>query len=144
VTRLDATVGGVLVGQGVFSVPLPGDRGGPAPASDDPVGPDATPGCRKTITVQYHRRPMANDPLVTYLDSIDKRLLDYLDEDDELAVVTTRRLRSHISELLAGTMTTAELTAAWPDWFDLVSAFVVIYGSLELEDLEVDSFVGTS
>jgi hypothetical protein len=82
---------------------------------------------------------MANDPLVTYLDSIDKRLLDYLDEDGELSAVATQRLRSHISELLAGTMTTAALTAAWPDWFDLVSAFVVTYGSLELEDLEVES-----
>jgi hypothetical protein len=85
---------------------------------------------------------MANEPLVTYLDSIDKRLLDYLDEDDELSVVSTRRLRSHISELLAGTMTTSTLSAAWPDWFDLVSAFVVTYGSLELEDLEVESGFG--
>jgi hypothetical protein len=82
---------------------------------------------------------MANDPLVTYLESIDKRLLDYLDEDDELSIATIQRLRSHISELLAGTLTTSALTAAWPEWFDLVSAFVITYGSFELEDLEVVS-----
>ena len=85
---------------------------------------------------------MANDPLVTYLESIDKRLLDYLDDDGDLSVVTIQRLRSHISELLAGTLTTTALTEAWPDWFDLVSAFVVTYGSLDLEDLEVESGFG--
>jgi hypothetical protein len=31
-----------------------------------------------------------NDFLVTYLDSIDKRLLEYLDEDDELSLYTGR------------------------------------------------------
>jgi hypothetical protein len=85
---------------------------------------------------------MANDPLVTYLESIDKRLLDYLDDDDELSIATVQRLRPHISELLGGTMTTSALTAAWPEWFDLVSAFVITYGSLELEDLEVESGFG--
>jgi hypothetical protein len=85
---------------------------------------------------------MTNDLLVTYLDSIDKRLLDYLDEDDDLSVVTTQKLRSYTSELLAGTITAPELMVAWRDWFDLVSAFVVTYGSAELEDLEVASGFG--
>ena len=31
-----------------------------------------------------------NDFLVTYLDSIDERLLEYLDEDDELSLYTGR------------------------------------------------------
>jgi hypothetical protein len=79
---------------------------------------------------------MANDLLVTHLGSIDKRLLTYLDDDEDMSLATIDRLRSMTSDLLAGTLTAPELTAQWADWFDLVSAFVVTYGSVELEDLE--------
>lgn len=91
---------------------------------------------------QYHRERMANDLLVRYLESRDKRLLDYLDEDEDLSVATTQRLRSYTSDLLAGTISTAELAASWPDWFDLVSAFAVTYGSVDLEDLEEEAGFG--
>lgn len=86
---------------------------------------------------------MANDLLVRYLESIDKRLLDYLDVDEDLSEATTGRLQSCVSDLLAGAMTTDELRVQWPDWFPLVSAFVVTYGSVELEDLEEESGFGT-
>ena len=33
-----------------------------------------------------------NDFLVTYLDSVDERLLEYLDEDDELKLDAVQRL----------------------------------------------------
>jgi hypothetical protein len=79
---------------------------------------------------------------MTYLDSIDVRLLDHVDEDADLSLATTERLLSYTSDLLAGAMTAAELAAVWPEWFDLVSAFIVIYGSLDLEDLEVESGFG--
>jgi hypothetical protein len=85
---------------------------------------------------------MANDLLVRYLESIDKRLLQYLDEDEDLSVATTERLRSYTSDLLAGTITPTEVLAAWGDWFDLTAAFVTTYGSVELEDLEEESGFG--
>jgi hypothetical protein len=85
---------------------------------------------------------MANDLLVRYLGSIDKRLLEYLDSDEDLSVATTGRLRSCVSDLLAGAVTADELMVEWPDWFPLVSAFVVTYGSVELEDLEEESGFG--
>ena len=85
---------------------------------------------------------MANDLLVSYLESIDKRLLDYLDDNEDLSVATTERLRSYTSELLAGTITAPGLADAWADWFPLVSAFVTGYGSVELEDLSEDLAFG--
>lgn len=38
--------------------------------------------------------------LVLYLDSIDERLLDYLDEDEELRLDVVKRLRFYASALL--------------------------------------------
>ena len=58
---------------------------------------------------------MANDFLVTYLDSIDEDLLDYLDEDDHLAFAWVRRLRDIASNLLAGTVTASEVMGEWPE-----------------------------
>jgi hypothetical protein len=85
---------------------------------------------------------MANDLLVRYLSSIDKRLLEYLDDDEDLSVETTGRLLTYTTDLLAGTLTASGLAAAWGDWFDLVGAFVTTYGSVELEDLEEESGFG--
>jgi hypothetical protein len=83
-----------------------------------------------------------NDFLVTYLDPIDKRLLAYLDNDDELSLDTVRRLRLYTSALLAATLTPAQVMEDWPDWFDLAPAFVAVYGTPDLEELEYStSFV---
>jgi len=46
-----------------------------------------------------------SDFCVTYLDSIDKRLLEYLDEDDELKLDAIQRLRFYTSALLEGSIT---------------------------------------
>jgi hypothetical protein len=67
--------------------------------------------------------------LVTYLDSIDERLLDYLDEDDELRPEIVKRLRHYASVLLEGSVTPVAVGEDWGDWFDLTRAFVATYAS---------------
>jgi hypothetical protein len=74
--------------------------------------------------------------LVTYLDSIDERLLDYLDEDDELRPEVIKRLRHYASALLEGSIIPAAVAEDWADWFDLVGAFVAAYAPEEIEELE--------
>ena len=64
---------------------------------------------------------------LVYLDSIDERLLDYLDEEDELRAEVVRRLRYYTTALLNCIITPAAVAEDWPDWFDLVPAFVVAY-----------------
>ena len=51
-----------------------------------------------------HDGPVS-DFLVTYLDSIDEHLLEYLDEDDELKLDTVQRLSFYKSALLEGSIT---------------------------------------
>jgi hypothetical protein len=63
-----------------------------------------------------------NEFLVTYLDSIDGRLLEYLDDDDELKLDVVQRLRFYTSALLAGSITPDHVVE--PDWFQLAPAFV--------------------
>ncbi|MGO9581813.1 MAG: hypothetical protein ACLP36_03300 [Acidimicrobiales bacterium] len=77
-----------------------------------------------------------NEFLVSYLDAIDERLLEYLDDDDELRLDAVQRLRFYTSALLDGSITPDHVVEDWPDWFQLVSAFVAAYGSEELQELE--------
>jgi hypothetical protein len=77
-----------------------------------------------------------NDFLVTYLDSIDERLLEYLDDDDELKLDAVQRMRFYTSALLDGSITLDHLVEDWPDWFQLVPAFVATYGSGDLQERE--------
>ena len=74
--------------------------------------------------------------LVTYLDSIDERLLDYLDENDELRPEVVKRLRYYTSALLEGTIMPAAVAEDWADWFDLAPAFVAAYAPDEVGELE--------
>ena len=67
-----------------------------------------------------------NDFLLSYLDTIDKRLLEYLDEDDELSLYTVRRLRVYTTALLDGSVRPGHLMGAWADWFHLAQAFIVL------------------
>ena len=73
--------------------------------------------------------------LVLYLDSIDERRLDYLDEDDELRPEVVKRLRYYTTALLDGTITLAAVAEDWPDWFDLVGAFVAAYAPEAVAEL---------
>ncbi|MGO9150340.1 MAG: hypothetical protein ACLQEG_09395 [Acidimicrobiales bacterium] len=77
-----------------------------------------------------------NDFLVTYLDSIDEQLLEYLDEDEELKLDAVKRLRFYTSALLEGSISPEHVEEDWPDWYQLVPAFVATYGSEELQELE--------
>ncbi len=74
--------------------------------------------------------------LVVYLDSIDERLLDYLDEDEELRPEAVKRLRYYASAMLEGSITPAAVAEDWEDYFDLAQAFALTYGSQELEEMQ--------
>ena len=82
-----------------------------------------------------HDGPVS-DFLVVYLDSIDERLLEYLDEDDELKVDVVQRLSFYTTALLEGSVTPEHIEEDWSDWYQPVPAFVATYGSDELRDLE--------
>jgi hypothetical protein len=60
-----------------------------------------------------------NDFLVTYLDSIDEQLLEYLDEDEELKLDAVLRLRFYTSALLEGSISPDHVMEDWPDWYQL-------------------------
>jgi hypothetical protein len=75
-----------------------------------------------------------NDALAAYLGTIDKRLLFYLNEDDEMMFDTVERLRLYTSALLTDSMTPAALNEEWPDWYALTTAFVFAYGTEQLGD----------
>ena len=84
-----------------------------------------------------------NDFLFTYLDSIDERLLEYLDKHHELKLDAVKRLRFYTSALLEGSITPDHVLEDWPDWYQLVPAFVATYGSDELRELEIGAeFLG--
>jgi hypothetical protein len=80
-----------------------------------------------------------NGYVVAYLTSIDEQLLFYLDDDNEMMFDTVERLRYSTSALLAGSTTPAALNREWPDWFILVPAFVLAYGTEELKNLQDDA-----
>jgi hypothetical protein len=77
-----------------------------------------------------------NEFLVVYLDSIDDRLLDYLDDDEELKLDTVKRLRFYTTAMLDGSITPTALHEDWPDWFDLAPAFAAAYAPEDVEELE--------
>ncbi len=77
-----------------------------------------------------------NEFLVVYLDSIHERLLDYLDDDQELRLDTVERMHSYTGALLDGSLAPAAVAEDWPDWFDLAPAFVTAYGPQWMEVLE--------
>jgi hypothetical protein len=76
---------------------------------------------------------VGNDFRVSYLDTIDEPLLDYLDEGDELSLDAVKRLRLYTSTLLAGSVTPDHLAEDWPDWFHLAPSVVLAYGTAQLQ-----------
>ena len=80
-----------------------------------------------------------NDFLVTSLDSIDERFLEYLDAHGELRVSTVQRLRLCARAMLDGSMTPSQVADEWADFFVLTPAFVAAHGTWELADLESDA-----
>jgi len=63
-----------------------------------------------------------NGFLLSYMDSIDERLLEYLDEDDDLRADTVQLLRFYASVMLDGSLSPAAVAEDEPDWFDLAPA----------------------
>ncbi len=76
------------------------------------------------------------DFLIKHLDSIDERLLEYVEEDDELKLDGVRQLSFYTTALLEGWITPNYVVKDWPDWYLLVHAFVAACGSDELQELE--------
>ena len=72
----------------------------------------------------------------SYLDSIDERLLEYLDEDDELKLDAVQRLRFYTSVVLEGSISPDHVMEDWPDWYQLAHAFVAAYGMAALKEME--------
>ncbi len=77
-----------------------------------------------------------SDYLVMYLDTIDERLLEYLDEDEELRLDVVQRLRLYTSALHEGWITPDHVMEDWPDWYPLVRGFVTAYGMAMLKVME--------
>jgi hypothetical protein len=77
-----------------------------------------------------------SDFLVVYLDSIDERLLEYLDEDEELRPEVVKRLCFYTSALQNGSITPAAVAEDRADWFDLTRAFVAACAPEAVEELE--------
>jgi len=77
-----------------------------------------------------------NDFLVTYLDTIDERLLEYVDEDEELSADVVVRLRRYTTALLDGSLTPLNVVREWPDWYSLAPAFVAAYLPENVEVME--------
>ncbi len=82
---------------------------------------------------------LVNDFLVAYLDAIDERLLDYLDEEGELHPNSVQRLGLYTDAFLDGSVSPTALAEDWPDWYLLASAFVTVYDPEEVDDLEEET-----
>jgi hypothetical protein len=75
------------------------------------------------------------DDLVTRLDAVDERLVDYLDEKQNLSPETVLRLQRFAVAMSEGSMTPGLALEDWPDFYPLAAAFVVVCGSSELREL---------
>ncbi len=77
--------------------------------------------------------------LVVYLDSIDERLLNHLDDEGELHLNTVQRIRLYTDALLDGSVSPTAIAEDWPDWYLLAAAFVTVYAPEEVDDLEEET-----
>ncbi|MGH9920858.1 MAG: hypothetical protein ACRD6W_18560 [Nitrososphaerales archaeon] len=75
------------------------------------------------------------DDLVTYLDAVDERLVDYLDAHKNLSSATVRRLQRFAVAMSEGSMTAGLAREDWAAFYPLAAAFVVVCGSDELGEL---------
>ena len=82
-----------------------------------------------------------NDFLSGYLDSIDPRLREYLDDEDELRLDTVWHLDVCAGALLDGSISHADLAEDWHDWYQLAPAFVAAYAPEDLSELEAKATI---
>jgi hypothetical protein len=76
-----------------------------------------------------------NEDLASYLDSIDRGLLEYLDEKQDLSLGAVEHLYRYSVALLQGLIEPAHVQEDWDDFFPLADAFVFAYGSRRLKVL---------
>lgn len=76
-----------------------------------------------------------NDDLADYLDSIDARLVGYLDEGRNISAGAVRHVQCYAVALVQGLLVPEHVHEDWPDFFPLVTAFVLAYGSPRLGHL---------
>lgn len=76
-----------------------------------------------------------SDDLADYLDSIDAHLVDYLDQDRNISSAAVRHVRCYAIALVEGLVVPEHVHEDWPDFFPLVVAFVLAYGSPRLGHL---------
>lgn len=75
------------------------------------------------------------DELAAYLDSIDAHLVAYLDEDRDISSEAVRHVQCYGVALVQGLVVPEHVHEDWPDFFPLVVAFVLAYGSPRLGHL---------
>ena len=76
-----------------------------------------------------------SDDLANYLDSIDAHLVGYLDEDRHISADAIRHVQCYAVALIQGLVVPEHVHEDWPDFFPLVTAFVLAYGSPRLGHL---------
>lgn len=69
------------------------------------------------------------------LDSIDPRLIGYLDADGNLSVDAIRRVERYAVALIQERVVPEHVHEDWPDFFPLVAALILAYGSPRLRQL---------
>ncbi len=80
-----------------------------------------------------------SDDLADYLDSIDARLVDYLDADLDISVDAVRHVQCYAVALIQDLVLPEHVHEDWPDFYPLVDAFVLAYGSRRLGHLVRES-----
>lgn len=73
-----------------------------------------------------------SDDLAAYLDSIDAHLVEYLDPDRDISIGAVRHVQCYVVALIQGLVVPEHVHEDWPDFFPLVVAFVLAYGSARL------------
>jgi hypothetical protein len=81
------------------------------------------------------QNPRMGDELAAYLCSIDGRLVRYLEDGADLSSTALRHVRCYGVALVQGLVVPEHVHEDWADFFPLVVAFVLAYGSAELGHL---------
>jgi hypothetical protein len=82
-----------------------------------------------------------SDDLAAYLDSIDAHLVQYLDADRDISNAAVRHVGLYMVALIDGVVVPEHVHEDWPDFFPLVVAFVLAYGSPRLGHLARQSAI---
>ena len=76
-----------------------------------------------------------SDDLADYLDSIDAHLVGYLDQDRNISANAVRHVQCYVVALLQGLLVPEHVHEDWPDFFPLVTAVVLAFGTPRLGHL---------